>query len=91
MCLKKVKNHRAQLRRVTVSSQAPDSSRGWADPGSADIVRRDLTDEALLAGLVAELLPEVLAVLSSSLFPRLGLLMKPQKISFGWGTFTLRG
>jgi RNA polymerase sigma-70 factor (ECF subfamily) len=31
---------------------------GWTDPGGADVVRRDLTDEALfLAGLVAELLP----------------------------------
>ena len=32
---------------------------GWTDPGGTDIVRRDLTEEALfLARLVAELLPE---------------------------------
>jgi len=32
---------------------------GWTDPGGADVVRRDLTEEALfLARLVAELLPE---------------------------------
>jgi predicted RNA polymerase sigma factor len=32
---------------------------GWADPGGTDLVRRDLTDEALfLARLVTELLPD---------------------------------
>ncbi|HKQ75630.1 MAG TPA: DUF6596 domain-containing protein [Blastocatellia bacterium] len=32
---------------------------GWTDPGGADVVRRDLTDEAFfLSRLVAELLPE---------------------------------
>ncbi len=32
---------------------------GWTDPGGTDVVRRDLTEEALfLARLVAELLPE---------------------------------
>ena len=32
---------------------------GWSDPGGTDVVRRDLTEEALyLAALVAELLPE---------------------------------
>jgi predicted RNA polymerase sigma factor len=32
---------------------------GWSDPGGTDVVRRDLTEEALfLARLVAELLPE---------------------------------
>jgi predicted RNA polymerase sigma factor len=32
---------------------------GWTDPGGTDVVRRDLTEEALfLASLVAELLPE---------------------------------
>lgn len=32
---------------------------GWTDPGGADVVRRDLTEEAFfLARLVAELLPE---------------------------------
>lgn len=32
---------------------------GWTDPGGTDVVRRDLTEEALfLAKLVAELLPE---------------------------------
>jgi len=32
---------------------------GWADPGGTDVVRRDLTDEAIyLARLLAELLPD---------------------------------
>src|SRR5258708_14903929 len=32
---------------------------GWTDPGGADVVRRDLTEEAFfLARLVAELMPE---------------------------------
>ena len=32
---------------------------GWTDPGGTDVVRRDLTEEAIfLARLVAELLPE---------------------------------
>jgi RNA polymerase sigma-70 factor (ECF subfamily) len=34
-------------------------SEGWSDPGGADAIRRDLTEEALfLARLVAELLPD---------------------------------
>lgn len=34
-------------------------TRGWTDPGGTDVVRRDLTEEALfLAALVAELLPD---------------------------------
>jgi predicted RNA polymerase sigma factor len=32
---------------------------GWTDPGGTDVVRRDLTEEAMfLAGLVAELMPD---------------------------------
>lgn len=44
---------------------------GWSDPGGADVIRRDLTDEALyLASLVAGLLPqepEVLGLLACML------------------------
>ena len=47
-------------------------SEGWTDPGGADVIRRDLTGEALfLARLVTELLPgdpEALGLLALMLY-----------------------